>query len=312
MSAAPYRHFLDLDAIEAAELRRIIDRAKEIKTARAGRPKAAIDDGAPLDGHVLAAIFERESTRTRVSFDIGMRQLGGQSLVLSGSEMQLGEREPVSDTAEVLSRYADVIMLRTLRHESLLELAEHASVPVVNGLTDKTHPCQLMADVMTIEEHRGPIAGKVVAWVGDGNNVAASLVHAAVKFDFELRIATPPGYEIASEVIAWAGTEGGSVALFGDPTDAVAEADCVITDTWVSMGQEGREERLEALGPFQVNEALMAAAKPDALFLHCLPAHRGEEVTPEVIDGPHSVIWDEAENRLHAQKAILLWCLRRD
>ncbi len=311
MSEGSYRHFLDLDEIEAGELRGIIDRAKEIKTARAGRPKAAIDDGAPLEGYVLAAIFERESTRTRVSFDIGMRQLGGQSLILSGSEMQLGEREPVSDTAAVMSRYADVIMLRTLRHESLLELAAHASVPVINGLTDKTHPCQLMADVMTIEEHRGPIAGKVIAWTGDGNNVAASLVHAAVKFDFELRIATPPGYEVDAEVIAWAGAQGGSVTLYGDPADAVEGADCVITDTWVSMGQEGREDRLKAFAPFQVNEALMEAARPDALFLHCLPAHRGEEVTPGVIDGPHSVVWDEAENRLHAQKAILLWCLRR-
>lgn len=312
MSKDAYRHFLDLDAIEAGDLRGIIDQAKEIKAARAGLPKATIDDGAPLAGYVLAAIFERESTRTRVSFDIGMRQLGGQSLVLSGDEMQLGEREPVRDSAAVLSRYADVIMLRTLHHESLLELAAHASVPVVNGLTDKTHPCQLMADVMTIEEHRGPIAGKVVAWTGDGNNVAASLVHAAVKFDFELRIATPPGYEVDADVVTWAAAEGGSIALCGDPAEAVEGADCVITDTWVSMGQEGREERLEAFAPFQVNEALMEAANPDALFLHCLPAHRGEEVTPGVIDGPHSVVWDEAENRLHAQKAILLWCLRQN
>lgn len=311
MSKDSYRNFLDLDAIEAGELRGIIDQAKKIKTARAGRPKAAIDDGAPLAGHVLAAIFERESTRTRVSFDIGMRQLGGQSLILSGDEMQLGEREPVSDSAAVLSRYADIIMLRTLHHESLLELAAHASVPVINGLTDKTHPCQLMADVMTIEEHRGPIAGKVVAWTGDGNNVAASLVHAAVKFDFELRIATPPGYEVDAEVITWAGAEGGTIALCGDPAEAVEGADCVITDTWVSMGQEGREERLKAFAPFQVNEALMELANADALFLHCLPAHRGEEVSPGVIDGPSSVVWDEAENRLHAQKAILLWCLRR-
>jgi ornithine carbamoyltransferase len=309
MSEGGYRHFLDLDGIDAGELRAILERAKTIKAARRGLPRGAPDPRPPLDGHILAALFERESTRTRVSFDVGMRQLGGQTLVLTGDETQLGRGETVADTARVLSRFVDAIMLRTLRHDYLLELAEHASVPVINGLTQLTHPCQLMADVMTIEEHRGPIAGKVVAWTGDGNNVCASLVHAAVKFDFELRIATPPQYTLRREVLDWAAAHRGRVSVGGDPLAAARDADCVFTDTFVSMGQEGREARLAEMAPFAVTEALMAAARPGALFLHCLPAHRGEEVDAAVIDGPQSVVWDEAENRLHAQKGILLWCL---
>jgi ornithine carbamoyltransferase len=309
MSDGSYRHFLDLDAIDAGELRGILERAKRIKAARAGLPKGALDPDPALNGHMLAAIFERESTRTRVSFDVGMRQLGGQTMVLTGDETQLGRGETVADTARVLSRFVDVIMLRTLRHDYLLELAENASIPVINGLTQLTHPCQLMADIMTIEEHRGPVGGKVIAWTGDGNNVLASLVHAAVKFDFELRIATPKKYALRQDVLDWAAANKGHVSVTNDPWAAVKGADCVFTDTFVSMGQTGREKRLERLAPYAVTEKLMAAARPDALFLHCLPAHRGEEMEAAVIDGPQSVVWDEAENRLHAQKGILLWCL---
>ena len=249
MSDGSFRHFLDLDAIDAGELRGIIGRAREIKAARAGLPKGALDPNAPLDGHMLAAIFERESTRTRVSFDVGMRQLGGRTMVLTGDETQLGRGETVADTARVLSRFVDAIMLRTLRHDYLLELAEHASIPVINGLTELTHPCQLMADIMTIEEHRGPIDGKVVAWTGDGNNVCASLVHAAVKFGFELRIAAPKKYALRQDVLDLAKARQGRVSVTEDPWAAVDGADCVFTDTFVSMGQTGREKRLERLAP---------------------------------------------------------------
>lgn len=308
---AKKRDFLDLDQISAAELRDILELAKSIKNARAGIPKGAVDEGAPLDGHVLAAVFEEASTRTRVSFDVGMRQLGGDTLTLSGKDMQLGRGETITDTAQVLSRFVDVIVIRTLSHAYLLELAEYASVPVINGLTERSHPCQLMADIMTIEEHRGPVAGKQMVWSGDGNNVATSLVHAAVQFGFSLKVASPKGYELDADVLAWAQAQGGDVSITNDPVAAVEGADCVFADTWVSLGDDDRDERLQALGPYQVNEALMARAKPDALFLHCLPAHRGEEVTDAVIDGPQSVVWDEAENRLHAQKAILRWVLEK-
>ena len=308
---AKKRDFLNLDQISAAELRDILELAKSIKNARAGIPKGAVDEGAPLDGHVLAAVFEEASTRTRVSFDVGMRQLGGDTLTLSGKDMQLGRGETITDTAQVLSRFVDVIVIRTLSHAYLLELAEYASVPVINGLTERSHPCQLMADIMTIEEHRGPVAGKQMVWSGDGNNVATSLVHAAVQFGFSLKVASPKGYELDADVLAWAQAQGGDVSITNDPVAAVEGADCVFADTWVSLGDDERDERLQALGPYQVNEALMARAKPDALFLHCLPAHRGEEVTDAVIDGPQSVVWDEAENRLHAQKAILRWVLEK-
>ena len=308
---AKKRDFLDLDQISAAELRNILELAKDIKNARAGMPKGAVDEGAPLDGHVLAAIFEEASTRTRVSFDVGMRQLGGDTLTLSGKDMQLGRGETITDTAQVLSRFVDVIVIRTLSHAYLLELAEYASVPVINGLTERSHPCQLMADIMTIEEHRGPVEGKQMVWSGDGNNVATSLVHAAVQFGFSLKVASPKGYELDADVLAWALAQGGDVSLTHDPIAAAEGADCVFADTWVSLGDDDRDERLQALGPYQVNEALMARAKSDALFLHCLPAHRGEEVTDAVIDGPQSVVWGEAENRLHAQKAILRWVLEK-
>jgi ornithine carbamoyltransferase len=253
-------------------------------------------------------VFDKPSTRTRVSFDVGMRELGGETLMLTGKEMQLGRGETIGDTARVLSRYVDAIMIRTTDHARLLELMESASVPVINGLTDDTHPCQLMADVMTVEEHRGPVSGKRFAWVGDGNNVLHSLIEASARFGFSLDIAVPEGSEPQPRFVEWAKGEGGRVAFHPTAEQAVEDADCVVTDSWVSMNQEHRARGHNVFLPYQVNAALMARAKPDALFLHCLPAHRGEEVTNEVIDGPQSVVWDEAENRLHAQKAILAWC----
>jgi ornithine carbamoyltransferase len=258
---------------------------------------------------VLAMIFEKPSTRTRVSFDVGMRQLGGETLFLSGTEMQLGRAETIADTAKVLSRYVDIIMIRTTEHSRLLELAEHATVPVINALTDDTHPCQIMADILTFEEHRGPIKGKTVAWSGDGNNVLHSLIEASARFGFTMNVAVPEGSEPEARYVDWARTNGGIVNVTNDPMDAVRGADCVVTDTWFSMGQEHRARGHNVFQPYQVNEALMAEANPDALFMHCLPAHRGEEVTDGVIDGVQSVVFDEAENRLHAQKAIIAWCM---
>jgi ornithine carbamoyltransferase len=300
-TGAGTRHFLDLDDFDTATLRSILERGSSLK--KAGRAEK------PLAGKTLAMIFEKPSTRTRVSFEVGMRQLGGDVVMLSSKEMQLGRGETVADTAKVLSRFVDVIMLRTDSEKKLLELAEHATVPVINGLTDRSHPCQIMADVLTFEEHRGPIAGKVVAWSGDGNNVAASWIHAAVRFGFELRLACPEGLKPPPGLVAWAAGQGGRVSVSGDPVAAVADADCVVTDTWVSMNQQDGETRHNLLTPYRVDQRLMANAKPDAIFMHCLPAHRGDEVTAEVIDGPNSVVWDEAENRLHAQKGILTWCL---
>ncbi|MDF2095715.1 ornithine carbamoyltransferase [Aquibaculum arenosum] len=303
MTDAP-RHFLDLDRLAPEDLRHILELGKLCKAGTAGRDR-------PLDGQAVALIFEKPSTRTRVSFDVGIRQLGGEPVVMEPAGTQLGRGETVADTARVLSRYVDAIMIRTTKEEKLLELAEYASVPVINGLTDRTHPCQLMADVMTFEEHLGPIGGRVVAWSGDGNNMAASWIHAAVRFDFELRLACPEGLAPPAEVLAWAKAEGGSISVLHDAAQAVEGADCVVTDTWVSMGDDenDKQRRHALLQPFAVTEELMARAKSHAIFLHCLPAHRGEEVTAAVIDGPQSRVWDEAENRLHAQKAILLWCL---
>jgi ornithine carbamoyltransferase len=305
MSAASgpsLRHFLDLDRIEPATLRQIIDAGRGFK----GAPR---DARRPLAGKALALIFEKPSTRTRVSFELAMRQLGGDVIVLERDGSQLGRGETVADTARVLSRYVDAIMLRTTKEEKLLELAEHASVPVINGLTDRTHPCQLMADVMTVEEHLGPIAGKTVVWSGDGNNMATSWIHAAVQFDFELRLACPEQLMPPADVLRWAARAGGRVSVTSEVERAVRGADCVVTDTWVSMGDGEVADRHNLLAPFRVDEHLMSLAKPAAIFLHCLPAHRGEEVTAAVIDGPRSAVWDEAENRLHAQKAILAWCL---
>lgn len=304
-------HFLDIHKTDKAALRSIIDQAKSMKSARNGRPKAAPDDDQPLAGRMVALIFEKPSTRTRVSFDVGVRQLGGQSMVLSGSEMQLGHGETIADTARVLSRYVDLIMIRTFDESVLEEMADYASVPVINGLTDRTHPCQIMADIQTFEEHRGPIAGKKVVWCGDGNNVCASFLHAAGQFGFDLTFSGPVQLDPEMEFVGWARNEGATVTIERDPVRAVEGADLIVADTWVSMhdAQSAKERRHNMLRPYQVNAKLMEAAKPDALFMHCLPAHREEEVTSEVMDGPHSVIWDEAENRLHAQKAIMRYCL---
>ena len=304
-------HFLDIHTTNATDLRAMIDHARAMKSARAGLPKGTPDAEQPLAGHMVALIFEKPSTRTRVSFDVGVRQMGGQTMVLSGSEMQLGHGETIADTARVLSRYVDLIMIRTFEESVLLELAEHASVPVINGLTNRTHPCQIMADVMTFEEHRGPIAGKKVVWTGDGNNVCSSFLHAAGQFGFDLTFTGPESLDPEPEFVALARDKGANIEIVRDPARAVEGADLVVADTWVSMhdSQSNRERRHNLLRPYQVNDALMARAGPNALFMHCLPAHREEEVTSAVMDGPQSVIFDEAENRLHAQKAIMRHCL---
>lgn len=297
------RHFLDLDRLDGPVLRAILDRAAAIKRGRVPGSDRL------LAGKTLAMIFEKPSTRTRVSFQVGVRQLGGEAIVLSTREMQLGRGETVSDTARVLSRYVDAIMIRTDHHEKLAELARHATVPVINGLTDRSHPCQIMADVMTFEEHKGPIRGRSVAWTGDCNNVTTSLVHAAVRFDFELRIACPAELQPDPGLLGWARDHQGRIEITRDPREAVTGADAVVTDTWVSMNHGNGGERHRLLEPYRVDEALFGLAAPDAIFLHCLPAHRGEEVTSGVIDGDRSAVFDEAENRLHAQKGILAWCL---
>lgn len=304
-------HFLDIHKTEQNELRNILDQANAMKQARAGRPKGTADDELPLAGHMVALIFEKPSTRTRVSFDMGVRQMGGQTMILSGSEMQLGHGESIADTARVLSRYVDMIMIRTFEETILTELAEYADVPVINGLTDRTHPCQIMADVMTYEEHRGPIKGKKVVWAGEGNNVCASFLHAAGQFGFDLTFSGPASLDPEQEWIEYARGKGASIEIERDPVKAVAGADLVVADTWLSMheAQSSRERRHNLLRPYQVNAELMVHAHPDALFMHCLPAHRNEEVTSEVMDGPSSVIFDEAENRLHVQKAIMRHCL---
>jgi len=299
-------HFLDINLTPAGDLHDIIASAQAMKDARKGLPKGTPDADQPLAGHMVALIFEKPSTRTRVSFDVGVRQMGGQTMVLSGAEMQLGHGETIADTARVLSRYVDLIMIRTFEEQTLLEMAEHATVPVINGLTNRTHPCQIMADIMTFEEHSGPIKGKKVVWSGDGNNVFASFAHAAKQFDFELVFTGPPPLDPEPAL-------AGLYTTVRDPNAAVQGADLVVTDTWVSMHdpQSARERRHNQLRGYQVNDALMARAKPDALFMHCLPAHRDDEVTSSVMDGPHSVIFDEAENRLHAQKAVMRYCLGR-
>jgi ornithine carbamoyltransferase len=304
-------HFLDIHRTDPADLRAMIDRAQAMKAARNGRPRGAPDDEQPLAGRMVALIFEKPSTRTRVSFDVGVRQMGGQTMVLSGADMQLGHGETIADTARVMSRYVDLIMIRTFEEAVLHEMAEHATVPVINGLTNRTHPCQIMADVMTYEEHRGPIAGRKVVWSGDGNNVFHSWAHAAGQFGFDITFTGPEPLDPEREPLDFARSRGSKVEIRRDPFEAVAGADLIVTDTWVSMHdpQSARERRHNQLRPYQVNERLMASAKPDALFMHCLPAHRDDEVTSAVMDGPQSVIWDEAENRLHAQKAVMRWCL---
>jgi ornithine carbamoyltransferase len=296
------RHFLDLSDFDGATLRQMLDVA-------AGFKRAGGVSSRPLAGKTIALIFEKPSTRTRVSFEVGMRQLGGDVIFLSGADMQISRGESPADTARVLSRYVDAIVMRTSQVAKIRELATYATVPVINGLTDLSHPCQLMADVMTFEEHRGPIAGQVVAWCGDGNNVARSWIEAAVRFGFTLRLATPANLRPPQALIDWALKEGAKVELTDDPAKAVAGARCVVTDAWVSMSDDPNESRHNLLAPYRVTSALMAKAAPDAIFMHCLPAHRGEEVTEEVIDGPQSVVFDEAENRLHAQKGVLAWAL---
>ncbi|NHQ74377.1 ornithine carbamoyltransferase [Roseovarius gahaiensis] len=304
-------HFLDIHKTAPADLRSMIDTANAMKQARNGRPRGAADDDTPLAGQMVALIFEKPSTRTRVSFDVGVRQMGGETMVLSGTDMQLGHGETIADTARVLSRYVDLIMIRTFDESVLLEMADYADVPVINGLTDRTHPCQIMADILTYEEHRGPIAGKKVVWSGDGNNVCASFLHAAGQFGFDLTFTGPAQLDPEAEFVGLARKSGSTIEIERDPVKAVEGADLVVTDTWVSMhdSQSTKERRHNMLRPYQVNEALMAHAKPDALFMHCLPAHREDEATSAVMDGPNSVIWDEAENRLHAQKAVMRWCL---
>jgi ornithine carbamoyltransferase len=302
MNANGRRHFLDLIDIPREELRAIIEASRAMKGRR--------ETGArPLEGRTLAMIFDKPSTRTRVSFDVAMRQLGGEAIMLTGQEMQLGRGETIADTARVLSRYVDIIMIRTLEHDTLTEFARHATVPVINGLTRRSHPCQVLADVLTFEEHRGPIRGKTVAWTGDANNVLASWMHAAERFEFRLRVATPPELAPKKWLLDWIKRSGVVINIGSDPDEAAKGADCLVTDTWVSMGDKDGQRRHNLLKRYQVNARLMARAKPDAVFMHCLPAHRGEEVTDEVIDGPQSVVFDEAENRLHAQKGILAWCL---
>ena len=300
------RHFLDIDRIDARTLRRIVDMARAMKKAGKRVPAKLRPEG--VADAVLMLIFEKPSTRTRVSFDVAMRQLGGQTIALNHTDLQIGRGEPISDTAKVLSRYVDAIMVRANKHETLTELAEHATVPVINGLTDLSHPCQILADMQTVIEHRAKLAGAKWAWVGDGNNVCNSLIEAAALMQFELRVATPAGFEPDPSMVALAGTSQG-ITFGSGPREAVEGAEIVVTDTWTSMGQSDEAYRREAFAAYQVDEAMLALAAPDATFLHCLPAHRGEEVSDGVIDGPQSAVWDEAENRLHAQKALLLWAL---
>jgi len=300
------RHFLDLSDFSGAEIRHLLNIGLELKAKRRRGEKAK---DRPLDGKVLAMVFDKPSTRTRVSFDVGMRELGGETLMLTGKEMQLGRGESIADTARVLSRYVDAIMIRTLDHAMVTELAQYASIPVINGLTKTTHPCQIMADIMTFEEHRGSIQGRTVAGAGDSNNVLASWVHAAARLDFQLKIASPPELAPRPELLSWAKQEGARITVTTDAYEAAEGAHAVVTDCWVSMGDDDEFRRQNLLKPYQVNGRLMGVADKEALFMHCLPAHRGEEVTDEVMDGPQSVVFDEAENRLHAQKGILAWCL---
>jgi ornithine carbamoyltransferase len=304
-STAGTRHFTDLSTMAPEDLRAIMDDAH----ARKARLKAGGTTERPFAGKFLAMIFDKPSTRTRVSFDVAMRQLGGETIMLTGTEMQLGRSETIADTAKVLSRYVDIIMMRTTSHDRLVEMTENATIPVVNGLTDDTHPCQIMADLMTFEEHRGSLKDRLFAWSGDGNNVLHSLMEGSARFGYRLNVAVPEGSDPEASYLDWARANGGRIELTRSARDAVADADCVFTDTWVSMGQEHRARGHNVFTPYQVNAELMGLARKDALFMHCLPAHRGEEVTDEVIDGPHSVVFDEAENRLHAQKAVLAWCL---
>ena len=307
MSDNGLRHFIDLIDIPKQVLAGMIDHARIMKAER----ERGLDKK-PLAGKTLAMIFDKPSTRTRVSFDVAMRQLGGESITLTAEEMQLGRGETLADTARVLSRYVDAIMIRILDHNAVTEIAQNATIPVINGLTRRSHPCQVLADVMTFEEKKGPIRGRTVAWTGDANNVLASWMHAAERFDFRLRVACPTELKPKKWLMDWVKSSGAAIKIGEDPEAAVKDADCVVTDTWVSMGDRDGKHRHNILKRYQVNGRLMAKAKPDAIFMHCLPAHRGQEVTDEVIDGPQSVVFDEAENRLYAQKGLLAWCLHAE
>ena len=307
------KNFLNISDTSIQDLKGILEQAKTMKTARIGLPKGACDEGRPLSQHIIALVFEKPSTRTRTSFDVGVRQLGGQPILLSSSEMQLGQGETISDTARVLSRYVDLIMLRTFESQTLYEMAKYSTVPVINGLTNESHPCQIMADIMTFEEKRGSIKGKKVVWFGDGNNVFNSFLQAAEKFDFSLIFSGPKELDPSKNLTQNTKNLGVDFKIDRDPISAIKDADLIATDTWVSMhdNPEIKRERHNLLKPFQVNEELMSRANKDALFMHCLPAHRNEEATSSVMDGESSVIFDEAENRLHVQKAIMLWCLSK-
>ncbi len=302
------RHFLDLSDFPAPALRGMLEDARRMKAARHGATKGEREAGEPLKGRILAMIFQQPSTRTRVSFEVAMRQLGGEVLMISGNDMQLGRGETIADTARVLSRYVDGIVIRAKSHDDLTELAQHASVPVINGLTDRSHPCQILADIQTLEEHRGPMKDQAIAWVGDGNNVATSWIHAAAILGGDMRFGCPPELSPSKDALAWAQAKGAKITVTASAEAAVKNASCVIADVWVSMHDKDSSARHNLLKPYQVNAALMKHARKDALFMHCLPAHRGEEVSAEVMDGPQSVVFDEAENRLHAQKSILKWC----
>jgi len=301
------RHFIDLWKLDGATLRLLLDDAHARKAARKGWPQGKVDADAPAKDRVLSMIFQKNSTRTRFSFDAAMRQLGGSAIISTSSDMQLGRGETIEDTAKVLSRMVDAVMIRANSHADVERFAQVSTVPVINGLTDKSHPCQIMADILTIEEHRGPIAGKTIAWVGDGNNVCSSFIHAAPLLGFELKIACPAVYHADLHDLARAEGLQGKVSMTTDAKAAVAGADVVVADTWVSMGDTDHDERLAALEPYQVDDKLMDLAAGNGVFLHCLPAHRGEEVTDAVLDGPRSLVWDEAENRIHAQKSVLAW-----
>ena len=309
--ASQVRHFLALSDAGGDAIAAMIADAIDRKAARTGWPKGKPDADAPLAGHVLAMVFEKSSTRTRVSFDIAMRQLGGSAIILDAGTSQLGRGESIADTARVLSRMADAIMVRTDDHAKIEEMARHAQVPVINGLTDRSHPCQIVADLLTVIEHGHPLPGLEIAWLGDGNNVLHSILEAAALMKFNVRVATPAGFEPEAGFVAMARAAGCVVTLTQDAGAAASGADIVVTDTWVSMGQDHAQEKLAAMEPYRVDARVMAQAKPGAKFLHCLPAHVGDEVSKDVFEGPQSVVFDEAENRIHAQKSILLWCFGR-
>ena len=306
------RKFINIADIDKKDLRLILDNAKSKKKKRSILNKNEIDPDAPLDGKILIMIFEKPSTRTRISFDLAVKQLGGKSLILNPDEIHYGTgNESLYDTAKVLSQYADIVMLRTHAHKNVVEFSKYLDIPIINGLTDLSHPCQIMSDIMTFEELKGPIKNKKIAWLGDGNNIVYSLIEAAIQFDFELRIASPKGYEPNKNILQWAKKNNGNILLTKDPFKAASSADCIMTDKWISMGDKiNKNKKKKALKPYQVNEKIMRTARKDAIFMHCLPASRGEEVTNNVMDGLQSVVWLEALNRIHAQKSIIEWCLK--